>query len=67
MFLTYKSRYILFPISLIIFDFEAIMMIPEKEKDSTNSSELKCKIIVHNFPIRYPMTIYIDGLIGLHS
>lgn len=32
MFLKYKSRYILLPFRLIIFDIEAIMMIPEKEK-----------------------------------
>lgn len=41
------------------------MMIPEKEKDCTNSSDLKCKVIVHNFPIRYPMTIYIDIYIDI--
>lgn len=42
-------------------------MIPEKEKDCTNSSALKFKVVVHNFPIRSPMPIHIDGLIGLHS
>lgn len=42
-------------------------MILEKEKDFTNSSALKFKVVVCNFPIRYPMTIHIDRLIGLHS
>lgn len=32
MLLKYKSRYILFPLCLIVFDTEAIMMILEKEK-----------------------------------
>lgn len=61
MFLKYKSTYILFPFCLIIFYFEAIMMILKKLKDCTYSSVLKSKVGLHIF------LLHIDGLIELYS
>lgn len=39
----------------------------KRKKDCMNTSVLKFKVVVHDFPIRYPMTIHNDGLMGLRS
>lgn len=42
-------------------------MILEKKKRLFKLFCVEIQSVVHNFPIRYPMTIHIDGLIGLYN